>query len=181
VGEWVNEESRRRAVSIGLALLPLAGIAFLWFTGVLRDRIGHGEDRVFATVSLASGLLFVAMYFAAGAVAVGLIDTAADARSRGDVGSLWPFGRRVASNLVFTYGLRMAAVFTLSTTTIASRLGLVPRWLAIAGHSTAAVLLFGIGVLPWLDLTFPAWLLMLSIHILVVTFGRDAEPAREPS
>lgn len=180
-GDWVSDDSRRTAASLGLNLLPFAGIAFLWFIGVLRDRIGHAEDRFFATVFLGSGLLFVAMYFAAGAVAVGLVDTAADQSSVGRDDSIWPFGRRVAGNLAFTYGLRMAAVFTISTTTIASRLGLVPRWLALAGYSTAVVLLFGVGFLPWLDLIFPAWVFVLSAHILVVTFQGDNELVREPS
>jgi len=44
--------------------LPFAGIAFLWFIGVLRDRLGELEDRFFATVFLGSGLLFLAMLFA---------------------------------------------------------------------------------------------------------------------
>jgi len=30
--------------------VPFAGIAFLWFIGVLRDRLGEFEDRFFATV-----------------------------------------------------------------------------------------------------------------------------------
>jgi len=34
----------------GLNLVPFAGIAFLWFIGVLRDRLGESEDRFFATV-----------------------------------------------------------------------------------------------------------------------------------
>ena len=42
---------------------------------VLRNRIGLLEDRFFATVFLGSGLLFVAMLFAAVAVARGLLDT----------------------------------------------------------------------------------------------------------
>lgn len=181
VGDWVADDSRRGAVALSLNLLPFAGIAFLWFIGVLRDRIGHGEDRFFATVFLGSGLLFVAMYFVAGAVSVGLLDTAAESPAGARAGSVWPFGRRVAGSLAFTYGLRMAAVFTISTTTIASRLGLVPRWLAIAGYLTAAVLLLGVGLLPWLDLIFPAWVFALSVHILVVAYRRDATLAREAS
>jgi hypothetical protein len=181
VGDWIGDDTRRGAVALSLNLLPFAGIAFLWFIGVLRDRIGHGEDRFFATVFLGSGLLFIAMYFAAGAVSVGLLYTAAESSAGGRVGSVWPFGRRVAASLSFTYGLRMAAVFTISATTIASRLGLVPRWLAIAGYATAAVLLFGIGFLPWLDLVFPAWVFALSVHILVVAYRRDAELAQEAS
>jgi hypothetical protein len=42
-------------VAIALNLVPFAGIAFLWFVGVLRDRIGAREDRFFATVFLGSG------------------------------------------------------------------------------------------------------------------------------
>ena len=60
-GAWVTNASKRNAVLLGLNLLPFAGIAFLWFVGVMRDRIGAAEDRFFATVFLGSGLLFVAM------------------------------------------------------------------------------------------------------------------------
>src|SRR4051812_44992439 len=49
-GTWVADDTKRNAVSLSLQLLPFAGIAFLWFIGVLRDRIGTGEDRLFATV-----------------------------------------------------------------------------------------------------------------------------------
>lgn len=33
------------AVSVVLVLVPLAGIAFLWFTGLIRDLVGEREDR----------------------------------------------------------------------------------------------------------------------------------------
>ena len=59
-GAWLTDPQRRAAVAIALNLVPFAGIAFLWFIGVLRDRIGEREDRFFATVFLGSGLLFVA-------------------------------------------------------------------------------------------------------------------------
>ena len=173
-GTWVDDTARRNAVSLSLQLLPFAGIAFLWFIGVLRDRIGAGEDRLFATVFLGSGLLFVAMFFASGAMAAGLVTTAAEATSAGRLGNLWPFGRRSAAGLAGIYGLRMAAVFTMSATTLATRLQLVPRWLAVLGYGTAAVLLFGVGLVPWLELLFPGWVFALSIHILISTFHRDA-------
>ena len=53
----------------GLYLAPFAGIMFLWFVAVIRDQIGEREDRFFATVFFGAGLLFVAMLFAAAAVA----------------------------------------------------------------------------------------------------------------
>jgi hypothetical protein len=57
--------------------MPFAGIAFLWFIGAVRDRIGQREDRFFASVFLGSDLLFVAMLLAAAAFAGGLIAEAA--------------------------------------------------------------------------------------------------------
>jgi len=60
-GTWLTDPSRRAAVALALNLVPFAGIAFLWFIGVIRDRIGQQEDRLFASVFLGSGLLFVGM------------------------------------------------------------------------------------------------------------------------
>ena len=66
-GAWLA--GNWNTVVFALNLLPFAGIAFLWFIGVVRDRIGEYEDRLFATVFLGSGLLFLAMLFAAAAIA----------------------------------------------------------------------------------------------------------------
>jgi hypothetical protein len=77
-GDWLADGSRRKAVLVALNLLPFAAIAFLWFIGVVRDRIGEGEDRLFATVFLGSGLLFVAMMLSAAALAGGLLFTVDD-------------------------------------------------------------------------------------------------------
>jgi hypothetical protein len=40
----------------------LAGVAFLWFIGVLRDRLGQREDRFFATVFSGAPLCFWRCY-----------------------------------------------------------------------------------------------------------------------
>jgi len=61
-GAWLKTSSK--TIALALNLIPFAGIAFLWFIGVLRDRLGELEDRFFATVFLGSGLLFLAMLFA---------------------------------------------------------------------------------------------------------------------
>jgi hypothetical protein len=165
-GAWLADSTRRAAVTIALSLVPFAGIAFLWFIGVIRDRIGQHEDRFFATVFLGSGLLFVAMLFVAAAVAGGLIAAAA-ARPAGSPGaSTLALGRNVTSILLNVYSMRMAAVFTLTTVTIARRTKIVSRWLEAAGLATALVLLVGVGITAWVELLFPAWILALSIDIL---------------
>ena len=52
--------------------MPFAGIAFLWFIGVVREQLGEVEDRLFSTVFLGSGLLFLAMLFTGASTTAGL-------------------------------------------------------------------------------------------------------------
>ena len=140
---------------------------------MIRDRVGQREDRFFATVFLGSGLLFVAMLFVAAAIAGGLF--AAASRSSGPPGpDTLALGRDVTALLVNVYSMRMAAVFTLTTVTIARRTEIVSRWLTVAGIVAALVLLVGVGISAWVELLFPAWILALSIDILAA--GRKVSP-----
>src|SRR3954447_25069911 len=73
-GEWISANSR--TVTLALNLVPFAGIAFLWFIGVLRDRLEQleqREDRLLSTVFFGSGLLFLAMLFTSAAVVGGIM------------------------------------------------------------------------------------------------------------
>ena len=165
-GQWLSDSGRRKAVSVGLNLVPFAGIAFLWFIGVVRDRIGRLEDRFFATVFLGSGLLFVAMFFSAAALAGGLLGAAASHASGTPGSDTLALGRSTSSMLLNVYSMRMAAVFTLTTVTIARQTRFIWPWVRGAGLVAAAVLLVGVSFSSWLELLFPAWILVLSIDIL---------------
>ena len=165
-GEWLSDSGRRKAVSVALNLVPFAGIAFLWFIGVVRDRIGSQEDRFFATVFLGSGLLFVGMFFSAAALAGGLLGAAASHTSGTPGSDTLALGRGATSILLNVYAMRMAAVFTLTTVTIARRTGIISRWLWSAGVVSAVVLLVAVSFSSWVELLFPAWILALSIDIL---------------
>jgi hypothetical protein len=173
-GDWLADGGRRKAVVVALNLMPFAAIAFLWFIGVVRDRIGEGEDRFFATVFFGSGLVFVAMMLSSAAVAGGLLFTAEDKAIAATQPGVWAFGRRIINTLLNVYAMRMAAVFTMATTTLAVRLRLIPRWLAVVGYLTAAALLLTVGIIRWLELLFPAWVFVFSVHILIVTMRNRA-------
>ena len=169
-GMWLTDSGRRAAVAVALNLVPFAEIAFLWFIGVLRDRIGEREDRFFATVFLGSGLLFIAMLFVgaavAGAIIAGVVPPSLPSHDT------LTLGRNVTASLLNVYSMRMAAVFTLTTVNIARRTQFVSRWLMLAGLACALVLLIGIGINPWVELLFPLWILALSVEILMA--GRAA-------
>ena len=76
-GAWL--ETNSGTIAFALNLVPYAGIAFLWFIGVIRDRLGDSEDRFFATVFLGSGLLFLALTFVGAALAGALLTSYAGA------------------------------------------------------------------------------------------------------
>jgi len=177
VGSWITDPSRRDAVTFALGLVPFSGIAFLWFVGVVRDRIGDREDRFFATVFLGSGLLFVAMFFVSSALVGGIVTGASHPGKTFVDPTVWVAGRRVIYLLSTVYGLRMAAVFVASTSTILLRERVAPRWLAILGYVVAVLLLLFLGISDWLELAFPLWVFLLSLHILRMSFTAVEEPA----
>lgn len=162
---WLADESHRRSVSSAVGFLPFAGIAFLWFIGVVRTRLGDREDRLFSTVFLGSGLLFVAMVFAAGAILATVlilyergIDVEADSLVLLVV---------LAKSLMGLFGTRMTAVFTLSVTSIALRSRLLPIWLVGVGYLAALLLLISPLIGPWAQLAFPLWVMLFSGYLLV--------------
>jgi len=116
-------------------------------------------------VFLGSGLLFVAMLFAAAAFAGGLIANAAAGSAAPGPDTLAD-GRQVTGLLLHVYAMRMAAVFTMSTATITLRTQVVPRWIGLLGFAVAVVLLVSVGLTVWVELLFPAWILLLSVDIL---------------
>jgi hypothetical protein len=167
-GDWMLSDAKRGQVELALTLLPFAGISFLWFMGVIRDHLGAREDKFFATVFFGSGVLYVAMLFASAAVVSALLVVHRELDASED---LWRFGRSLSFVLMNGFALRMAAVFTITTTTLAGRLGVLPRWLIVAGYLTALALLFAVTLAPWSSLLFPLWVLTVSVLVLVRSLG----------
>lgn len=165
-GVWLSDSESRSWVRLALNLVPFTGIAFLWFMAVLRNRIGPFEDKFFATVFLGSGLLFVAMLYAAVAVARGLLDTFDAGDSLPGQSEAYRIGRGMAYALMNTFGMRMAAVFIFMTSTIGIRTAFLARWVSFVGFALGLVLLFAITDFAWIALLFPFWVLLVSVYIL---------------
>ena len=168
-GAWLNSESNMVALAINL--VPFAGIAFLWFIGVLRDRLGASEDKFFATVFFGSGLLFLGMLFAAAAVAGALIISFETAPAQLIESATFHFARAAAYSMMNVYTVKMAGVFMVTTSTIAIYTGFAPRWIAILGYLLALLLIFGSYYLSWSFAVFPLWVLVMSIYIFFDNAG----------
>lgn len=175
-GQWLSDGSRRTSVVIAVNLIPFAGIAFLWFIGVLRNRMGEREDKFFATVFLGSALLFIALLFAATAMVIGMLASFDTVPSTGAEIEVWDLGRQAALALLNVFSMRMAAVFIISTCTIALRTGFIYRWLAFLGLAIALAMLLATSSVPYLNLLFPLWIFLVSVDILINSLREGKVP-----
>src|SRR6516162_4884375 len=157
--EWLTDPGRRNGVRAAVQLAPFAGIAFLWFIGVLRNRLGRLEDQFFATVFFGSGLLFVASLFASAAFAGAVVEAVAGGHSDFLKTDTYFLVRQLIGAFLLVFAIKIAGVFTLSSSTIVFRTHILPRWIAILGFASALVLLIVITSWPWIALVFPGWML----------------------
>ena len=107
--QWL--ESGNEKIRLAAELMPFAGICFLWFIGVVRADLGRLEAKFFATVTLGSGLLFLAMMFTTAAVGAALAATSHDLGDSMTGSGFDVFGQMWLLKLSKTYAVRMAAVF----------------------------------------------------------------------
>jgi hypothetical protein len=169
-GVWLT--TQRTSVTFALNLVPFAGVAFLWFVGVLRDRLGEKEDRLFATVFLGSALLFLAMLFAAAAIAGAVMLVAAITDPSVLIDSMtFRLARATAYIITNVYALKMAGVFMISTCTVVLYTGVAPRWIAVLGYGLACILLIGSSYISWGFALLSFWVFLVSIYILVANLA----------
>ncbi|WP_019970347.1 hypothetical protein [Mycobacterium sp. 141] len=169
-------------IRLASTLMPFAGIAFLWFIGVVRDGFGHYEDKFFASVFLGSGLLFLAMVFASMSVGMALAHSATHVSDQSARTEVVAFATMLLVAFSKTYAIRMGAVFMISLATIWLKTGLMPRWLVWSTYAMAVALLIAADVSLWLALVFPAWVLVVSLLLLVragVIGGGQEQPLRK--
>ena len=167
-GAWL--ETSAGPVTIALALIPFAGIAFLWFMGVLRDRIGLLEDQFFSTLFLGSGLLYLGLVLTGAAMAGGLMTAYVLEPSIMIEGDVYIFARAVMYRINNVYSIRMAGMFMFVLATIWVRTGVMPRLLGLITYAVAILLLVSISFFPWMVGIFPAWVLLISVYILVLNY-----------
>jgi len=160
-----------------LTLVPFAGIAFLWFIGVVRDRMGALEDQFFSTFVFGSGLLFLAMMFVTAAIAGGILSSYALSPDTLTKSGVLVFGRAVMYTITKVYAVRMAGVFMIALATIWMRTRVMPRVFVFLSYALALLLLVSSDVTSWLVLVFPAWVFVISMFILIESLRGDLNEA----
>ena len=142
-GEWLDAQSS--AAAVVLVLIPFAGIAFLWFTGVMRDLVGELEDKFFATVFLGSGIILVVMMFVWASAFGAMFATYQVVAGTLNDYDVFFYGTVFANQIISNYFLRMASVYMLSIGSLWTRTKVVPRWLTIVTYIVAVPFLLFAG------------------------------------
>jgi hypothetical protein len=166
-------------VTVGLYLVPFAGIAFLWHmntTRLLNRSLTPAPSAIPDGLQLLTGILFVALLFAGTAAAgsVALIKDLTDAPlpsvdvTRGLLA--------VGYGMVFVYAVRCAGTYALTTTTLLRSAKILPTWLAVVGYLLAAFLLLTTTTNPVVMLLLPAWAVLVGLVVLIRA-GRLTAPA----
>jgi hypothetical protein len=164
--------------TLGLTVVPFAGIALLWHVAATRamfQAVPRQFSPVQAWLQMAAGLLFLCMMFvgsaAVGAVALlGVFEVTP--LPPPDVARVLV---AVGYGLMFVFGVRMAGMYMITTIGMAGAAGLLPRWLALIGYLAAAFLLVSTTYHPLVLLVFPAWVVVVSV-VLLLRAGRSTAP-----
>lgn len=170
MNSWTD--TNRSRIAITMELMPFAGLAFLWFVGVVRDKMGAFEDQFFATVVQGSGLLFLAMTFCAFAIGAGMLTAYNIGGDQVITPNIFQVNQSIMGQIFSTYGVKMAAVFMFSLSTLWLRTGAMPRELSFITYAMAILMFLSLSLSLWVLVIFPAWVLGVSIYIMVLSFSR---------
>jgi hypothetical protein len=167
ISAWFEDPANRTGLIVGLNLIAISSIAFLWFVAVIRRRLGELEDRFFGTVFVGSSIAFVVVWLAGGAA----LATPAVAVASYDGASVSQTSASSAAGLSAAFLLvvapRIQAVFVITTSTLFLRSRILPRWLTIAGYLTGLALFIVPLIVEPVGLGFPIWVFVVSVVVVL--------------
>jgi hypothetical protein len=166
---FYESDDRRLAVLVGLYLMPFSAIAFLWFAVALRmwaERSTAKVDALLSNVQLFSAIIFITLLLAGAAASTVPAITMELSGEPFDPTTARDFPQ-FGGTLLVVLAMRLAAMFVFTTSSITRRHGLLPRWFALVGFAVGLFLLLSASLNPLLVLVFPAWVLVLSVLLLV--------------
>lgn len=167
-------DSKRSLLSLSMGLMPLAGLAFLWFVGVVRDHLGIFEDQFLGAVFQGSGLLFLAMTFCSFAIVAGMLSAHSIGGFQVMTPDIYLVGRSISSQLFNTYALKMAAVFMFSLSTLWLNTGVMPRAVCFFTYAMAIAMFVSLNLSLWMVLVFPAWVFCISVSVLILSIRQKS-------
>jgi hypothetical protein len=164
--EYYSDSSAGTSAIVWLQVLVVATIAYLWFVGVIRGRLGDREPRLFGTVFLGASILLAALMFVGATllaspavlVAIGEREPDPDAVS---------LARSGAAVVLSVFAPRIATLVMFSTAGLGRATGALPRWLVWLTYVVGVVELVNVSIATPTVYVMPAWIALVSIVLLV--------------
>jgi hypothetical protein len=173
--DFYNSDERRKIVIVGLYVLPLSAVAFIWFTAALRQWVARSTRRgsqLIGTVQLLSGVAFITLTLVAAAASflpAALVELTGEELDV-DMAREFPL---YGNALLLVFGVRMGAMFVMTTTSIARHSGVMPRWFQIISIAIAVVLFLSYSLSIWLVVAFPVWILAFGAIIILHAYRTE--------
>lgn len=164
--EFYSDTANGRLAVVWLQLLVVSTIAFLWFVGVVRGRIGNREPPLFGTVFLGSSVLLAALFFVGAAflaspsVLLVVGDRVPDPESTA-------LSRAGAAVVLSVFLPRIATLVMFSTASLGRATGALPRWLIWATYAIGVAEFVNVSISEPTVFVVPTWIALVSIVLLV--------------
>ena len=151
---------------VWLQVLVFSTIAFLWFVGVIRSRLGDREPKLFGTVFFGASVLLAGLLFVGAALlaAPSVLVVVGDKTPSPDAASLT---RATAAILLSVFAPRIATLVMLSTASLGRATKALPRWLVWLTYGVAVVELVNVTLATPTIYLMPAWIALVSVVVLV--------------
>jgi len=176
--EWLQNWSD--TASLVIAIVPFAGIAFLWFTGVVRDQLSYQEGRFFATLFFGSGIIQIVLLFIWSAIFGAVMGTRNIIAAGLAEGGFYVFEFVLMNEIIGNYALRMAGIYMTAIGALWGQTGSMPRWLTVITYILAMGFLFAADRIRESRFIFPVWVMVVSIVILVLNYRRKHDQDELP-
>jgi hypothetical protein len=182
INEYYADASNGTAALVWLQVLVVATIAFLWFVGVVRGRLGDREPRLFGTVFLGSSILLAALLFVGAALLAAPAVLLAVGDRTPDPGAVSVM-RAGAAVVLSVFAPRIATLVMFSTASLGRATGALPGWLVVLTYVIGVVEFVNVSISTPTVYVFPAWIALVSIVLLVrrQPQGFDLEPDSQPT
>ena len=149
-----------------LQFIVIGTIAFLWFIGVVRARLGEGEPKLFGTV-FQGGAILMAGVVLAGTAAIAAPAVLAEVGGRIPDPGAASMTRALAVTLLSVFAPRVATLVVFSTAALGRATGALPRWLVWLSYAVGVFEFVNVTVAPTTVYVFPAWIALVSVVLLI--------------
>jgi hypothetical protein len=154
-----------RDAVLALQVIIFATIAFIWFVGVVRSRLGEQEPKLVGTVFL-GGAIILAGLTLVGAAVLAAPSVLVEAGGTPDPGAA-AISRALAVTVLSVFTPRVATLVMFSTAALARRTRALPRWLIVLTYVVGLAEFVNVTISTPAVYVFPAWIALVSVVLLV--------------